>query len=121
MKISDIYSTCLKAADLNGQDLTVTIDGGEVRTLDDGKRKLLIKFRELQQPLLLNVTNARQIARLHGEEVTLWKGKQIILYRTVTMFGSREVDCIRVRDTVPVLQVALPQPTQPLQSGVVRF
>ena len=101
MRVSDIYATCLKAADLNNQDMTVTITGGEVREMGDSRKKLFLSFAEVKTPLCLNVTNARQIARLHGEEATLWKGKRIVLYPTTTMFGGREVGCIRVRDQVP--------------------
>jgi hypothetical protein len=100
MKVSDIYGGYLKAADLGEQDVTVTIQGGELRELED-KRRLQITFEESVRPLLLNVTNARQIAQLYGEEATEWKGKRITLYATTCDFAGRTVACIRIRDQVP--------------------
>lgn len=120
MRVSDIYSSCLAAADLEGQDVTVTIKGGELRTFDDGHRRLFLTFAELQRPLALNVTNARMIAQLHGEEVTQWKGKQITLYPTRTSYLGKDVPCIRIRDQVPQLPQQ-PAPQQPATDGAVRF
>jgi hypothetical protein len=120
VKVSEIYSTCLKAADLNGQDLMVTIKGGSVRAVDDGKRKIFLEFEETGAPLALNVTNARTIARLHGEEATQWKGKQITLFPTTTQFGAREVDCIRIRDRVSQ-PAASAQQTAPVNGGTDTF
>lgn len=119
MKVSEIYSTCLKAADLGGQDVVVTIAGGEVRVMDDGKRKLFLQLQETSAPLSLNVTNAKMLSRLLGEEATAWKGKRVTLYPTTTQFAGREVDCIRIRDR-------LPEPPESTQSaapknGAVRF
>jgi hypothetical protein len=120
MRVSDIYSTCLKAADLQGQDVNVTIAGGEVRTMEDGTRKLFLAFEELAAPLALNVTNARTIAALHGEEVTKWKGRTLVLFPTTTQFAGREWACIRIREQVPQLPEQ-PAPQQPATDGAVRF
>ena len=119
MRVSDIYSSCLKAADLHDQDMVFTIAGGEIRTMEDGKRKLFLSLQEVGSPFALNVTNARTIARLLGEEATGWKGKRITLYPTMTMFGGREVPCIRVRDQLPDPPPPVPAPTG--GNGAVRF
>lgn len=119
MRVSEIYSGLLKAADLEGRDVDATITGGEVREMEDGKKKLQLSFAELAAPLILNVTNAKAIARLHGEEITAWKGKRITLYPTQTQFGHKTVDCIRVRDTVPAQQP--PAPSGQSGNGAVRF
>jgi len=122
MKIDDIYACSLKAAALGGEERVVTITGGEVRKVEDGKKKLVLSFAEYSQPLFLNVTNARKIATIHGDEATLWKGKQIVLYPTETDFGGRMVDCIRVK-AVPVQEPQQPaaQAQQPGSGGAVRF
>jgi len=119
VRVSEIYRSLVKAADLEGQDTDVTITGGEVREMEDGKKKLQLSFAELANPLILNVTNAKAIARLHGEEITAWKGKRITLYPTQTQFGHKTVDCIRVRDAVPAQQP--PAPSGPDPNGAVRF
>ena len=120
MRVSDIYSGCLAAADLDGAERTVTITGGELRTFDDGTKRLFLQFAEHAKPLALNVTNARKIALLHGDEVTAWKGKRITLYPTTTQYLGKEVACIRIRDQVP--QLPQQEPTQlPAADGAVRF
>jgi hypothetical protein len=68
----------------------------------------------------LNVTNAKAMARLHGEEITAWKGKRVTLYPTQTQFGNKMVDCIRVRDTVPAPMQQQAQ-TAPSANGAIRF
>jgi hypothetical protein len=119
MRVGDIYGGALKADDLGDKDIVATIDGGELRELEDGDRKIQIKFREALRPLILNKTNARQIAKLHGEEASEWVGKRITLYATTCDFAGKAVGCIRIRDEVP------PEPSQQPQQATskpgVRF
>jgi hypothetical protein len=95
------------AFDLQGKDVTVTIDrvvGGEL-TGPGGKKskKPLCYFRESKsgKPLALNSTNCKAIAGLYGNDVEVWSGKRITLYPTTTQMGGETVDCIRVRPKVP--------------------
>lgn len=120
MRIDEIYASSLKAAALAGQERTVTITGGEVRKVEDGKRKIVLTFAEFPQPLFLNVTNARKIASIHGDEATLWKGKQIVLVPSQTDFGGREVDCIRVKAAQQQQATAAVQSVS-TSNGAVRF
>jgi hypothetical protein len=92
--------------DLEGRDRIVTIarvQGGQVGG-HQGKaksKKLLLQVRELDKPIVCNVTNAKAIASMHGPDVSQWPGKRITLYPTTTSFGGQTVDCIRVRPTAP--------------------
>lgn len=95
----------LGAWDLHG-DATVTIDRVEAGTLgrDNKKsRKPILFFRESKtgKGMACNVTNCKTIAAMYGTDVRQWVGKAITLYPTKTQFGSEQVDCIRVRPTVP--------------------
>jgi hypothetical protein len=47
--------------------------------------------------MVLNLTNWDLIATFCGADSDTWTGKDIILYPTTTTFGSKTVDCIRVR------------------------
>lgn len=112
-------SKYLKAADLRGRDVTLTIIPGlkikrEELVGKNGKKdkKPIIYFVECREAakrtgeeekrMVLNVTNARSIAAAYSEpEMDNWGGFRITLYPS-THNGQ---DCIRVRDTIP------PEPT----------
>ncbi len=134
--IDEIYATCLAAAHLQGQDLTATIEGGEIREFTDPKtgalkRKLFLKLAGQPQMFAVNVTNARRIAAIYGGEVSEWIGKPITLYPTTTEFAGKEVACIRVRQAgatqtfgaAASTPAPAPQASQAAAaaSGVIRF
>jgi len=54
--------------------------------------------------VVLNKTNAKIIASLHGNETDDWPGKKIILYATEVDFRGEIVDAIRVRKRIPAQQ-----------------
>lgn len=92
--------------DLDGRDVTLTIAkvvAGEL-TGTGGKKtkKPIVFFEGKDRGLGLCKTNAKTIATLYGTSDTReWVGKRITIYPTKTMFGGNEVDCIRVRPTIP--------------------
>ena len=49
------------------------------------------------KPMVLNRTNGNKIAEIHGVKPSQWKGKEIVLFQDVTKFGSKDVNCIRIR------------------------
>ncbi|TAK10606.1 MAG: hypothetical protein EPO32_14850 [Anaerolineae bacterium] len=93
------------AFDLQGRDVTVTIDRVTAGTLvGEGGRKSkkpVCYFVGKDKPLALNSTNCKTIAALYGNETDAWKGKRITLYPTVTQFGGEERECIRIRPQAP--------------------
>lgn len=95
----------LGAWDLQGRDVTVTIEDvkGGVLIGEGGKKakKPILKFVKKEKTMACNVTNARTIAGMYGNDVNGWKGKRITIYPTITQFGGKEMECIRVRPTVP--------------------
>jgi hypothetical protein len=93
-------SNWLKCEDLSGKEHKVAISGIEVKKVeqDDKKlNKLELAFTGQQKALLLNKTNASVVAKAYGDDYTTWLGKEIIMYPTVTDFGGKTVDCIRLR------------------------
>lgn len=98
-------SDYIYAFDLQGQDVTVTIDRVVGVTLvGEGGRKAkkpCVYFRGKDRGLALNKTNGKTIASLYGPHVEEWVGKRITLYPTTTQFGGETKDCIRVRNRVP--------------------
>lgn len=95
----------LYSEDLDGRDVTVTIDTvtqGEL--IGEGGRKTRkprVTFRGAKKPLALNATNAKTIATLYGNRTEGWIGKAITLYTSTTQYGGQETECIRVRPMVP--------------------
>lgn len=97
--IDEVYAgNSLKAADLEGSDVTMTIASAEAKAFDDGN-KIAITFLETEKTLICNKTNARRIASLHGKEFDKWHGKKITLYPDLVDFKGDEVEAIRVRAT----------------------
>lgn len=108
---NEIYQTesnWLKAADLRKQEHKVAISDVKLAEFNkDGvqQRKLELHFAGRDKTLLLNKTNSDAISYIHGPDTDAWIGKEIILYPTLTQFGGRQVEAIRIR---PVMAAAGP-------------
>ena len=102
MNVDEIYPSTksLKAADLQGKTVAVTIENYEVKKFDNGN-KIVLKFANKEKTLVVNKTNAKIIASSYGVNTDGWIGKQIQIYPDKTMFGTDLVDCIRVRIPAP--------------------
>tara|TARA_R110000803_G_scaffold6270_3_gene20361 strand:- start:1 stop:387 length:387 start_codon:yes stop_codon:yes gene_type:complete len=97
MDINDVYAgKSLKAADLKGQEVGVTIQGYKVVEYDDGK-KIVLSFQESDQTFVCNKTNAKTIADMLGTDLDMWSGQQITIFPTQTDFQRKQVACIRVK------------------------
>lgn len=92
------------AWDLAGRDVVVEIAGvkaGKVGHGNKASKKPILSFRGKSKTMTCNVTNAKVIAQLYGNDTREWVGKKITIYPTMTTFGGQEVDCIRIRPKVP--------------------
>lgn len=95
------------AWDLQEGDLTVTIKkvkGGELTSVGGRKSKKPVVFMaHTEKGFALNATNGKTIASLYGNYTEKWTGKQITLYKSMTRSpdGSGDVECIRVRPSIP--------------------
>jgi hypothetical protein len=98
--INDAFpSPYLKAGDLQGREVTVTIiKVGFEAVGQEREMKAILYFAGKQKGVVLNKTNARKITEIAGSAVTEdWRGVQVALYPTETEFGGKMVDCIRVK------------------------
>jgi hypothetical protein len=106
MKIDDFFpSKFVKALDLNGKEVTVTIKRYSVEKLGRDRAnvedKLILWFEKTEKGLILNRTNAVIIGNLYGPEMDEWSGKRIILYATrIRAFGESH-NVIRVKEVTP--------------------
>jgi len=100
----------IKAADLQGKRVQVTIDRVEMEDIG-GETKPVLHFRGKERGLVLNKTNANAVWGINGSDDTDdWSGTTIILYPSKTDFQGKRVDCIRVD---PPDAQAKPQPPRP--------
>jgi len=92
----------LEAADLNGQDVKVTIRGVDFHQVgEEREEKGVVLFNEFPRAMVLNRTNLKRIVALHGSDTDAWIGKSVTLYPSETDWGGRTVPCIRVRTEAP--------------------
>lgn len=86
----------LKAADLQGRRVQVTIEKVEMEDIG-GDQKPVVHFKGKDRGLVLNKTNANAIWGLTGNDDTDdWTGVAITLFPSKTDFQGKRVDCIRV-------------------------
>lgn len=89
-------SNYLKAADLKGRNALVTMDRAEFEKIGDDE-KLVLFFEGKDKGMVLNKTNASNIAAAYGDETEDWKGQQIVLFEAMVDFQGKTVPAIRVR------------------------
>lgn len=109
--VSQLYpSPYLHAVDLKGQPQVVVIAGVAEVPVKETK-KLAVYLASIDKPLVLNKTNARAIAALHGDDPNSWTHQRLELYPTKTELNGEMVDCIRIRPALeaPGLEKGTPQ------------
>lgn len=119
--INDAFpSTYLKASDLKGATVTVTIDKVTFEPVGtDRDMKAIVYFVGKTKGVVLNKTNSRKIVEIAGSPLTEdWPGVVIALYPTETQFAGEMVECIRMKavgrspaarvTAIPKTQAALP-------------
>ncbi len=111
MKMSEVFpSKWLTAADLDEQDVTMTIDQVRMEDMtEDGDPKAVCYFNEVKKGLVLNKTNSTTIVALYGNDTDDWEGQRITLYPTEVNFQGKMTPCIRVRSKLPRSSKAKPE------------
>ena len=85
-------SSFLKADDLGGKQVEVTIESVTMEELGQGadkQQKLIIAFRGKDKKLVCNKTNANTIAGLYGDDTDAWVGQKIAIM-------PRERSCVMI-------------------------
>ena len=109
-KVSEAFpGKYLKAADLNNRTVKATIEKVEFEEIGQDKRqKPVLYFKGAEKGIVLNKTNACEIATAHGDEMDGWIGKEIELFSMMVPFQGQNVPAIRVRN------VAAADPDDPI-------
>lgn len=108
--ISEVYqssSEFLKAEDIGTNFWTCTINKVDMKSFDDGTRKLFVMFAELDKGLVLNKTNADTIGDLYGRNTDDWINQSVMLMTMPVDYQGKKVQAIRLR--APAQQQAMPQ------------
>lgn len=99
MKINQAFpSNFLKAADLNGKAVRVTVDTVSMEKIGD-EQKPVLHFVGKDKGLVLNKTNSLRIVEAVGSDDTDdWAGWSVTLYPCKVDYQGKRVDAIRVDD-----------------------
>lgn len=111
MKLSQAFpSNFLKAEDLGGKSVTLTIQSVEMEEMGQGRdkeNKLVIQFAKTDKKLICNKTNAKTIEKLYGDDTDAWVGQRITISPREVEFQGNMVWAIRVSLTKPVAAVPI--------------
>jgi hypothetical protein len=86
----------LKASDLQGHEVTVTMSHVQMQEMRSDTKPVLF-FVGKDKGLVLNKTNTNTICGMYGSDSDGWNGKPITLFPTQTDFQGRQVACVRVK------------------------
>ena len=107
MKGSDIFpSKYIKADDLQGRDVNVTISNVEMEKLGDDSKPILY-FKGKEKGMVCNRTNFDRIAFMYGDETDDWGGKQVTLTTEFVQFQGKTMKALRIK---PPTTQGRPQP-----------
>ena len=109
-------SNYLKAADLNNRTVKVAINKVVFEEIGrDKDSKPIVYFDKVKKGLVLNKTNAVEIAATHGDQMDGWIGKEIELFSMMVPFQGQNVAAIRVRAVAETVAAETP-PDRPTRA-----
>lgn len=115
MNINEAFpSKYLKAADLQGRNVTVKISHVQEEQIGADNKQILY-FQGKERGVVLNKTNANNIATLYGCETDDWHGKEITLVEAMVDFQGKSVPAIRMKAPP---RPAAPKRPDPISSGL---
>jgi hypothetical protein len=99
MKISAAFpSKYLRAADLDGRQVTVEIANVELEEVGTGEEpKPVLYFQGKAKGVVLNKTNAHTISAVYGDDTDDWIGQSVTLFSAHVDFQGRSVESIRIK------------------------
>ena len=91
-------SKFLKAEDLKGNQLPVTVVAVQDEEITSGKIKPVMYCQEVIKGIVLCKTNARKLAVVFGTgKYADWKGKTALMYSALVPYQGSEVPAIRFK------------------------
>ena len=78
---------------------SVKVEDVQLPGTSSKERKVVLAFVGAKKRMILNKTNAKRIAKMHGNKTEGWTGKEITLYFDPSvMFGRDRVGGVRVKE-----------------------
>lgn len=97
VSINTLYpSTYLKAGDLQGRPVNVTIRAVVMEKIGSDI-KPVIYFQGKEKGMVLNKTNGMTIAQAYGTDTDDWAGGAIVVFPAYVDFQGKQVEGLRVR------------------------
>jgi len=94
-------SNYLQSSEFKGKPTRLTISTVSQEEIgQDRKKKLVIYFKNRDQAMVVNKTNAMTLISAFGPETAGWVGKPVEVYTEPTLFQGKRVDGLRVRPTL---------------------
>lgn len=121
MKMSEEFpSKFLKAADLHGREVRVTMQNVEREKIGDDTKPVLY-FKGKEKGVVLNKTNAGTISDAYGDDSEDWFDQPLILFSVMVDFQGKVGPAIRCR--VPTAKDNKPaqRKPDPISSGLDDF
>lgn len=120
MKMNDIYpSKYLKADDLQGREVRVTMANVELEKIGDDNKPVLY-FKGKDKGVVLNKTNASTISIAYGDDTDDWYDQPLILFSVMVDFQGKVAPAIRCRVPTAKDNKAPPRREDPISSGPAR-
>lgn len=115
MKMSEEFpSKYLKAADLQGREVRVTMQNVEREKIGDDTKPVLY-FKGKDKGVVLNKTNAGTISDAYGDDSEDWFDQPLILFSVMVDFQGKVGPAIRCR--VPTAKDNRQAKADPISSG----
>jgi arabinogalactan endo-1,4-beta-galactosidase len=120
MKMSEEFpSKYLKAADLQGREVRVTMAHVEREKIGDDAKPVLY-FKGKDKGVVLNKTNAGTISDAYGDDTEDWFDQPLILFSVMVDFQGKVAPAIRCRvPTAKDNRAAAPVREDPISSGPI--
>lgn len=122
MKMNEIYpSKYLKADDLQGREVRVTMQSVELEKIGDDNKPVLY-FKGKDKGVVLNKTNANTISVGYGDDTDEWFDQPLILFSVMVDFNGKVGPAIRCRIPTAKDNKAVPsqRKADPISSGPQR-
>lgn len=117
MKMSEEFpSKYLKAADLQGREVRLTMANVEREKIGDDFKPVLY-FKGKERGLALNKTNAGTIADAYGDDSEDWFDQPIILFSVMVDFQGKVGPAIRCRVPTAKDNKSAPRREDPISTG----
>ncbi len=122
MKMSEEFpSKFLKAGDLQGREVRVTMSNVEREKIGDDNKPVLY-FKGKEKGVVLNKTNASTITDAYGDDTEDWYDQPLILFSVMVDFQGKVAPAIRVRvPTAKDNREAAPRREDPISTSPQRM